>query len=175
MHPNGTEFWHFPTHYSKNHNISVPFVCTYFLSQNCVYWVYITHIIEYNVSAHLRHTFIASHNQKMGYFWKLGLFKAKIVNFEYPPLNFFGIWYVHMPFIYVNYLYLAHSEMISETKYVHPCGTHTSFSPKKIFWWNFFSVVGPVCAVWVHILCLIIHFLEVQIWFFICVKYQLAV
>ena len=153
----------------------MPFVCTYFLSQKCVYWVYITHIIEYNVSAHLRHTFIASHNQKMGYFWNLGHFKAKIVHFEYPPPNFFGIWYVHMPFIYVNYLYLAHSEMISETKYVHPCGTHTSFFQKIFFWWKKFSVVGPVCAVWVHILCLIIHFLAVQIWFFICVKSQLAV
>ncbi len=127
VHTNGTFFWSFSTHYSKKHNISVPFVCTYFLSQNCVYWVYITHIIEYNVCAHLRHTFIASHNQKLGYFWKLVLFKGKKnPNRRFwippPPLNFFGIWYVHMPFIYVNYLYLSHSEMISETKNVHTCG-----------------------------------------------------
>ena len=123
-------------------------------------------------------TFMASHNQKMRYFWKLALFKGQKTQnrkFRRPPLNFFGMWYVHMTFIYVNYLYLAHSEMISETKYVHPCGTHTSFFQKKFFWRKKISVVGPVCAVWVHILCLIIHFLEVQIWFFICVKSQFAV
>ena len=61
--------------------------------------------------------------------------------------------------------------MISETKYVHPCGTQTSFFQKK-FWGEIFSVVGPACAVWVHILCLIIHFLAVQIWFFNVTKNQ---
>ncbi len=117
-------------------------MCTYFLSHKCVYWVYITHIIKYNISAHLRQTFMASHNKKFWYFWKSGLFKAKIIDFEH-PLNFFGMWYVRVPCIYVNYLYLAHSEMISEIKYVHPCGTHTSFSQKNNFWWNFFQLWDP--------------------------------
>ena len=35
-----------------------------------------------------------------------------------------------------------------------------------------FSVVGTLCAVWVHILFLTIHFLAVQIWFFNVTKYQ---
>ena len=146
LHTNGTEFWCFFTHYSKKHQNDVPFVCTYFLSHKCAYWVYITHNIEYNVSAHLRHTFMASHNQKMGYFWNLGLFKSQKTQnrrFWIPPLNFFDMWYVHMPFIYANYLYLAHSEMISETKYVHPCGTHFIF-PKKNFLVKIFSVVGQI-------------------------------
>ncbi len=64
--------------------------------------------------------------------------------------------------------------MISETKYVHTCGTQTSFFQKK-FLVKKNSVVGSVCAVWVHILCLITHFLAVQRWIFICVKSQLAV
>ncbi len=101
----------------------VPFVCTYVLSQNCVYWVYITHIIEYNVSAHLRHTFIASHNQKLGYFWNLGHFKAKIVYFEYPPpLIFFGISCIHRHVYIITYTRPQYP--YSETKYVHTCGTH---------------------------------------------------
>ena len=132
-----------------------PFVCTHFLSHKCVYWVYITHRIEHNVSAHLRHTFMASHNQKMGYFRKLGLFKGQKTQnriFWIPPLNLFGMWYVHMPFIYVNYLYLAHSEMISETKYVHPCGTHTSFSQKKILVKKIFSCGTRVCRLGAHTL-----------------------
>ncbi len=78
----------FLTLFEKTPKYIKKFVCTYFLSQKCVYWVYITNIIEYNVSTHLRHTFIASHNQKMGYFWKLCLFRAKIVNFEYPLWTF---------------------------------------------------------------------------------------
>ena len=32
--------------------------------------------------------------------------------------------------------------------------------------------MGPVCAVWVHILCLTIHFLAVQIWYFNVTKKQ---
>ena len=35
-----------------------------------------------------------------------------------------------------------------------------------------FSVVGTLCAVWVHILCPTIHFLAVLIWFFNVTKYQ---
>ena len=160
VHANGTLILRFSEQFVGKCQNSVPFVCTYFLSHKCVYWVYITHRIEYNVSAHLRHTFMESHNQKLEYFWKLVLFKGKKTQnrrFWIPPLNFFDMWYVHMPFIYVNYLYLAHSEMISETKYVHPCGTHTSFFQNKFFGEKI-SVVGPVCAVWVHILCIIIHF-----------------
>ena len=76
-----------------------------------------------------------------------------------------------MSSIYVNYLYLVHSEMISETKYVHTCGTQTSFFKKTIFV-KTFSVVGTLCAVWVHILCLTIHFLAVQIWYFNVTKNQ---
>ena len=56
-----------------------------------------------------------------------------------------------MPFIYVNYLYLAHSEMISETKYVHPMW-HTNFIFQKQFFGEKISVVGPVCRVGAHTL-----------------------
>ena len=37
-----------------------------------------------------------------------------------------------MYYIYDNYLYLTHTEMVNETKYVHPCGTHLIFK-KTIF------------------------------------------
>ena len=60
--------WAFLHSLFEKEPISVPFVCTYFLSHKCVYWVCITHIIQYNVSAHLKHTFMASHNQKLRYF-----------------------------------------------------------------------------------------------------------
>ena len=48
---------------------------------------------------------------------------------------------------------------------------HTSFFKKKTFFEKN-SVVGTLCAVWVHILCLTIHFLAVQIWYFNVTKYQ---
>ena len=142
VHPNGTEFWHFPTHYSKNHNISVPFVCTYFLSQNCVYWVYITHIIEYNVSAHLRHSFIASHNQKMGYFWNLGLFKAKIVNFEDPPWTFLVCDMSICPlYMLTIYIWPIQKWLVRQSMCTHVA--HTLHFSKKNFWWNFFQLWDP--------------------------------
>ena len=63
-------------------------VCVHILfSHNCVYGVYITHRIEYNVSAPLRHTFMASHNQKLGIFENWGFLRVKkpqIGDFEYP-------------------------------------------------------------------------------------------
>ena len=42
--------------------------------------------------------------------------------------------------------------MISETKYVHPCGTHTSFFQKKIFVKKNFSCGTCVCRVGAHTL-----------------------
>ena len=42
--------------------------------------------------------------------------------------------------------------MISETKYVHPCGTHTSFFQQKIFGENFCSCGYPVCRLDAHTL-----------------------
>ena len=55
------------------------------------------------------------------------------------PSELFGMWYMHISFIYDNYLYVAHLEMINEIKYVHPCGTHMIFQKKiceKIQLWE---------------------------------------
>ena len=58
-----------------------------------------------------------------------------------------------MSYIYVNYLYLAHSEMYIETKYVHPCGTHTSFFQQNFFFCKKnFSCGYPVCRLGAHTL-----------------------
>ena len=53
-----------------------------------------------------------------------------------------------------------------------PCDIHMIFS-KNIFCEKI-SVVGTMCAIWVHILCLIIHFWEAQIWIFTTAKYHFS-
>ena len=77
-------------------------------------------------------------------------------------------------------LYMLTIYIWSIQKWLVRKGMCTHVAHKLHFPTNYFlvkkiSVVGPVCAGGVHILCLIIHFLAVQIWFFICVKSQLAV
>ena len=61
--------------------------------------------------------------------------------------------------------------MYSETMYAHMLHTHWNFQKitKKL---KIFSVVGTLCAVWEHILCLTVHCLAIQIWFFNVTKYQ---
>ena len=56
--------------------------------------------------------------------------------------------------------------------YVHTCGTHTEIFKKLKKKLKTISVVGTLCAVWVHILFLTIHFLAVQIWLFNVTKYK---
>ena len=51
----------------------------------------------------------------------------------------------------VNYLYLAHSQMINETKYVRSCGTHMIF-PKKKFVQKYFSCRNRMCRLCAHTL-----------------------
>ncbi len=132
--------------------LAVPFVCTYFLSHKCVYWVYITHRIEYNVSAPLRHSFIASHNQKMGYFWKPGVFKGKKGRnrkFPWPPCPWtFLICNVSICPVYMLTIYIWPTQKWLVRKSMCTHVAHTLHFSKKNFLVKIFSVVGPVCAVW---------------------------
>ena len=56
-----------------------------------------------------------------------------------------------MYYIYDNYLYLTHTEMVNETKYVHPCGTHLIFK-KTIFREKIFSCGNRMCRLGAHTL-----------------------
>ena len=57
--------------------------------------------------------------------------------------HLFWMWCIHMSLIYVNYIYLTHSEMISETKYVHSCDTHFIVPTNKIVYGNVFQIWTP--------------------------------
>ncbi len=100
--------------------------------------------------------------------------KAEIVNFEHPPWIFL-VCNVSICPIYMLTIYIWPTQkcILRQSMCTHVAHT-LHFSNKNCFVKKN-SVVGTMCAVWVHILCLIIHFLAVQIWFFIFVKYQFSV
>ena len=122
------------------------------MSKFCAVWVHILFVsqmcllsdpIEYNVSAHLRHNFMASHNKKMGYFWNLGLFKAKIVNFEDPPWTFlvFGMSICPL-YMLTIYIWPIQKWLVRQSMCTHVAHT-LHFSKKFFFGEKIFQLWDP--------------------------------